>query len=105
MSENETKLEIVTVQICELCLDGKGGICNVPGCVLCRNTAPDLPIRDSVLPRRASPGLVEAVIAAMSTLSELANGPERRGEGYTSVGKQLLKTREYLREALEKEEP
>lgn len=38
------KMKRVELILCEACLTGVGGICNVPGCALCRNSAPDLPI-------------------------------------------------------------
>jgi len=37
------------VRICEPCLSGAGGTCHVPGCVMCRSTAPDHSIRESIL--------------------------------------------------------
>lgn len=39
-------LHEVTVLICSLCLDGAGGECHTPGCVMWLNRAPDLPILD-----------------------------------------------------------
>lgn len=34
--------------ICEPCLDGKGGECHTPGCVLWLNRAPDLQLRSNL---------------------------------------------------------
>lgn len=49
MSE-EPKLNIVDgLHICDLCLDGAGGECHVPGCILWINRAPDLPIREQIV--------------------------------------------------------
>lgn len=46
----EPKLNIVNgVYICSLCLDGAGGECHMPGCVMWINQAPDLPIRQSII--------------------------------------------------------
>lgn len=42
----EPTLHRVVLTLCNLCLDGKGGECHVPGCALWMSTAPDLPIRD-----------------------------------------------------------
>jgi len=36
------------VMICDMCLDGKGGICNTPGCLFIRKTAPDLSLRQTI---------------------------------------------------------
>lgn len=46
----EPVLEIVTgtFHICSACLDGAGGECHTPGCVLWLKRAPDLAIRDSL---------------------------------------------------------
>lgn len=41
-----TALNIVTATICDACLDGAGGECHVPGCLLWMSQAPDVPIRD-----------------------------------------------------------
>lgn len=46
--KNEPKLTAVTVVLCNLCLDGKGGECHVPGCAMYLNRAPDLSLRDKV---------------------------------------------------------
>lgn len=35
----EPRLNIVTLTLCDLCLDGKGGECHVPGCAGRRMTA------------------------------------------------------------------
>lgn len=37
-----------TFTICSACLDGEGGECHTPGCILWINRAPDLPIRDAL---------------------------------------------------------
>ena len=39
-------LREVTLMLCDLCLDGKGGECHTPGCSLWLNRAPDRPFRD-----------------------------------------------------------
>ncbi len=39
-------LRTVTLDVCDDCLDGKGGECHTPGCVLWLNRAPDIPFRD-----------------------------------------------------------
>lgn len=43
----EPTLHRVVITLCNLCIDGAGGMCHVPGCALIRNRAPDFPIRDS----------------------------------------------------------
>jgi hypothetical protein len=46
---SEPRLNTVTgVLICDKCLDGVGGICNTPGCLFIRKTAPDLPLRQTI---------------------------------------------------------
>lgn len=40
-----TPLYRVTLTLCELCLDGKGGECHTPGCALWMNRSPDVPLR------------------------------------------------------------
>jgi hypothetical protein len=42
----EPQLHRVTLTICDLCLDGAGGECHVPGCAMWISAAPDIPIRD-----------------------------------------------------------
>ena len=42
----EIGLNYVELVLCDLCLDGTGGECHVPGCALWLNRASDLPIRD-----------------------------------------------------------
>lgn len=46
----DKKIELLTVKItlCSLCLNGEGGICNVPGCALMRNTAPDIGVDENL---------------------------------------------------------
>jgi hypothetical protein len=44
----EPTLERVTLTLCSLCLDGKGGECHTPGCALWINRAPDLELRSKV---------------------------------------------------------
>ena len=41
-------LHEVSVFICDPCLDGKGGVCHTPGCLLIRCTGPDIPIRSRI---------------------------------------------------------
>jgi len=44
-------MPIVSVNLCDQCLDGVGGYCNNPECALCRSVAPDAgPIRDMTAP-------------------------------------------------------
>jgi hypothetical protein len=53
MTEETEKLPPINrvdgIYICDLCLDGKGGICWSPGCIFWAKTAPDVPIRDYIL--------------------------------------------------------
>lgn len=42
------------MRLCSQCLDGKGGICHAPGCMLIRCTAPDIPIRESIIEQGGS---------------------------------------------------
>lgn len=45
---SEPTLHQVTTTMCSLCLDGWGGECHTPGCVLWLNRAPDMPLRQMV---------------------------------------------------------
>jgi len=45
-------LETVVVTLCADCLDGKGGECHTPGCVLWAKSAPDVSIRDQAIATR-----------------------------------------------------
>lgn len=47
---DEPELERVTIVLCSLCLDGRGGECHTPGCALWINRAPDLELRSKVGP-------------------------------------------------------
>jgi len=38
-------LNHVNLILCDLCLDGVGGECHVPGCAMWLNSAPDLELR------------------------------------------------------------
>lgn len=51
MGGDEPTLEAVTgtIRICSACLDGAGGECHTPGCILWINRAPDLAIREMLL--------------------------------------------------------
>lgn len=40
----------VTLDLCNACLDGVGGECHTPGCALWMSQAPDISIRDKVVP-------------------------------------------------------
>jgi hypothetical protein len=42
----EPGLNLVVLTLCDACLDGVGGECHTPGCVLWLSCAPDLAIRD-----------------------------------------------------------
>jgi len=44
----EPTLERVTLTMCSLCLDGKGGECHTPGCALWMNRAPDVTLRSKI---------------------------------------------------------
>lgn len=44
----EIAVRLVQLRLCDLCLDGAGGQCHVPGCALWIKSAPDVPIRDYV---------------------------------------------------------
>lgn len=44
-SASKAGLNTVTLRMCNLCLDGVGGECHVPGCALYLNRAPDLKLR------------------------------------------------------------
>ena len=47
---DEPKVNLCTeVHICDLCLDGEGGTCWVPGCTFWGKIATDVPIRDTLL--------------------------------------------------------
>ena len=46
MPDPEPTLHLVEMQMCSLCLDGAGGECHTPGCILWINRAPDLSLRD-----------------------------------------------------------
>lgn len=37
----------VTLDICDMCLSGAGGVCHVPGCALIRKSAPDIALDPS----------------------------------------------------------
>ncbi len=37
------------VILCNLCLDGAGGECHTPGCVMWLSSAPDLPLRRRII--------------------------------------------------------
>jgi hypothetical protein len=39
----------VAVSLCELCLDGVGGECHVPGCALWMKAAPDVPLNRDLI--------------------------------------------------------
>lgn len=45
MSTDEITVRAVTLQLCDPCLDGAGGECHTPGCMLWMNRAPDFPLR------------------------------------------------------------
>ena len=86
-AETEPAVHCCEVWLCDLCLDGAGGSCNVPGCVLIRKTAPDAPIRDevTVLPegsdvyaRAAAPEMLAALRAAPLLPSLIAYGDEEK---------------------------
>lgn len=52
---------VSTVYLCGDCLDGTGGECHTPGCVLWMKSAPDVPIRDLI---EACGGKIEVCIEA-----------------------------------------
>jgi hypothetical protein len=41
----EIAVHLVQLHLCDLCLDGAGGQCHVPGCSLWLNRAPDIALR------------------------------------------------------------
>jgi hypothetical protein len=45
MADDAIAVRTVTLWLCDLCLDGAGGECHVPGCSLWMNRAPDIPLR------------------------------------------------------------
>lgn len=46
----EPKLNLVDhIYMCDACLDGEGGECHTPGCVLWINRGPDIPIREQIV--------------------------------------------------------
>ncbi len=50
MLHSETDVNLVGgFNLCNQCLDGVGGECHTPGCVLFLSVAPDIPIRDTIL--------------------------------------------------------
>lgn len=42
----EPELHLVTLVLCNLCMNGEGGECHTPGCALWLNRAPDLALWD-----------------------------------------------------------
>jgi hypothetical protein len=47
---NEPRINLVDgIRLCDLCLDGAGGECHTPGCVMFINRAPDIPLRDTIV--------------------------------------------------------
>lgn len=45
----EAILHPVFVMICEMCLEGKGGECHVPGCLFWMDDAPDRFLADRIV--------------------------------------------------------
>lgn len=45
----KTKLNRVTMTLCDKCLDGDGGECFVPGCSLWMVSAPDINLRERIV--------------------------------------------------------
>ena len=45
MTPPDPGLNRVTLILCDLCLNGAGGECHVPGCAFWLNRAPDLSLR------------------------------------------------------------
>jgi len=42
-------INLVTLWLCDDCLDGKGGECHTPGCAMWLNRAPDLELRSKLV--------------------------------------------------------
>jgi hypothetical protein len=84
----EVALNRVELVICDLCLDGTGGVCNVPGCAFCRKTAPDISLRGEVVacPVATRGGIEKAVRKALPCLfighQMLPDGPTMPGCGW-----------------------
>lgn len=47
--DGEPKVRRVIVNLCELCLNGAGGECHTPGCVLWLNRGPDLALHPELI--------------------------------------------------------
>lgn len=48
MSTHEPEARFVRLAICDLCLDGMGGECHVPGCAFWMAEAPTSPLRHAI---------------------------------------------------------
>lgn len=46
MKDEQDNLRHIAVWVCQPCLDGKGGVCNSPGCVFIRQQAPTIDRRE-----------------------------------------------------------
>ncbi|KKK96708.1 hypothetical protein LCGC14_2660050 [marine sediment metagenome] len=70
---DEPRLCLVSgIYMCEACLDGAGGECHTPGCILWINRAPDLAIRATII---ECGGKIEVLVSRLEELLEL----ERKG--------------------------
>jgi hypothetical protein len=75
---------MISTNLCDACLDGKGGYCNDPECAMCRSVAPDVPIRDKTVPcecnvLRARIASLESEVERLRARVELAI---RHAEGF-----------------------
>ncbi|KKL85207.1 hypothetical protein LCGC14_1957030 [marine sediment metagenome] len=69
--------------MCEACLDGIGGECHTPGCILWINRAPDLAIRDTII---ECGGTIEVLVSRLEELREV----QRKGGELNEEERALL---------------
>lgn len=75
----EIPVRMMTIPICDLCLNGAGGECHVPGCGFFLNRAPDIPLRSAALAAQAphSPAVAHAMARFWKKYAErLAQAPQ-----------------------------
>lgn len=48
-TEGWPAIHLVSLWLCDDCLDGKGGECHTPGCAMWMNRAPDLQLRSKLV--------------------------------------------------------
>jgi hypothetical protein len=73
----EPELELVAVMICNLCLDGVGGECHVPGCLFWMNDAPANSIRVAAIKLRVCQPETQLEDVAWKYIEER---PDHRGQ-------------------------